>query len=101
MREVVTVLSSVASVASAGGYFAPVDPCSRLSYLRGLSPAPFAHELAREREHEAGVVVQVARQQPARLLCDAVGPLETAVLHPGRGLRDAARVEVERGADSA
>ena len=38
--------------------------------------------LARERQHEARVVVEVARQQPARLLRDPVDPLEPALLHP-------------------
>src|SRR5689334_21853657 len=60
-----------------------------------------AQELAREREQERRVVVEVARQQPARLLGDPVGPLEAALLHPGRRLRDAPGVEVECGAHGA
>src|SRR3954451_14267390 len=56
------------------------------------------HELAREGGQERGVVVEVPGQQPARLLCDPVRPLEAAVLHPGGRLRDAAGMEVERRA---
>src|SRR5947208_13950468 len=68
-----------------------------------LSPAEDLrlHELAREGRQEGRVVVEVARQQAARLLRDPVGPLEPAVLHPGGRLRDAAGVEVERGAHGA
>src|SRR3954468_20326956 len=57
-----------------------------------------ADELAREGREERRVVVEVPGQQPARLLGDPVRPLEAAVLHPGRRLRDSAGVEVERGA---
>src|SRR3954452_1204878 len=57
------------------------------------------HELARERRQERRVVVEVPGQQPARLLGDPVRPFEPAILHPGRGLRDAAGVEVECRAD--
>src|SRR4051794_9416333 len=60
---------------------------------------PVAHQLAREGRQEGGVVIQVPGQQPARLLGDPVRPLEAAVLHPGGGLRDAPRVEVEGGPD--
>src|SRR4051812_514727 len=60
-----------------------------------------AGKLAREGEQERRVVVEVARQQAARLLGDPVGPLEPALLHPRGRLRDAAGMEVERGADGA
>src|SRR5919109_4012762 len=71
---------------------------TRLSLrVRGSLP----HELAPHGGQEARVVVQVARQQPARLLSDPVGPLEPPLLHPVRRLRDPSRVEVEGGADAA
>src|SRR3954469_11542023 len=60
-----------------------------------------AQQLAGEAGQELRVEVEVARQQPARLLGDAVGPLEAALLHPARRLGDAAGVEVERGAYAA
>src|SRR4051794_39655622 len=67
--------------------------------LRALAAAQArAKELAAERHEEGRVVIEVARKQPARLLGDPVAPLEAALLHPRRGLRDAARVEVERRA---
>ena len=56
--------------------------------------------LPREPEHEARVVGEVALPQPARLLGEAEEPLQAGGLHPGRGLRDEAGVEVERGADA-
>src|SRR3954451_18612870 len=68
--------------------------------LRG-GPAPLAKELTREAGQELGIEVEVARQQAARLLGDPVGPLEAALLHPARGLGDAAGVEVEGGAYAA
>src|SRR5215216_3115527 len=68
--------------------------------LRG-APAALAQPLTREREHEAGVVVEVAGEQAARLLGDPVDPLEPALLHPAGGLRDAPSVEIERGAHPA
>src|SRR5215210_7900712 len=54
-----------------------------------------AQVLAGKRQHEARVEVEVAREQPARLLGDPVEPLEPALLHPRGRLRDAPRVEVE------
>src|SRR5687767_12593776 len=54
--------------------------------LRQCGARPFPRHLAREGGQEAGVVVQVARQEPARLLHDPVGPLEPALLHPARRL---------------
>ena len=71
------------------------------SALSGTWCRPRAHELPAEGGQEARVVVEVARQQPARLLRDPVGPLEPALLHPRRRLRDAPGVEVERGAHGA
>src|SRR3954447_26548354 len=67
----------------------------------GAAPRPLAIPLPRERRQEARVVIQVARQQPARLLRDPVDPLEPALLHPRRRLRHALGLEVERGADGA
>src|SRR4051795_3585810 len=67
----------------------------------GAAPELLPHELTREAAQEGGVVVEVARQQAARLLRDAVGPLEAAILHPRRSLRDTPGVEVERGAHGA
>src|SRR3954464_7077963 len=67
--------------------------------LGRAAPELLDHELAREGRQEGGVVVEVAGQQPARLLRDPVRPLEAAVLHPCGGLRDTAGVEVEGGAD--
>src|SRR5215218_4752331 len=60
-----------------------------------------AQVLATERQHEARVEVEVAREQAARLLRDPVDPFEAALLHPRRRLRDAPRVEVEGRADGA
>src|SRR4051794_24321502 len=73
----------------------------RHSACTGLCAAAqsLARELAREAHQERRVVVEVARQQAARLLGDPVGPFEPALLHPGGRLRDAAGVEVERRAD--
>src|SRR4051794_9839137 len=81
----------------------PIRPSPTIAALRVIEvrlPAALAEVLPSEREHEARVVVQVAREESPRLLRDAVRPLEPAVLHPRRGLRDATRVEVEGGADS-
>src|SRR3954469_6394274 len=82
----------------------PIRPSPTIAALHVIGvrlPAALAEVLPSEREHEARVVVEVAREESPRLLRDAVRPLEPAVLHPRRGLRDATRVEVERGADSA
>src|SRR4051794_28312752 len=62
---------------------------------------PLAEDLAGDGRHEARVVVEVARQEPARLLGDAVGPLEPSLLHPVGRLRNPSRVEIEGSADAA
>src|SRR5690349_8029876 len=90
-----------ANESASGSPIRPSPTMAALCVMGWRLPAALAQELAREREHEARVVVDVARQQPARLLRDPVGPLEAAVLHPRGRLRDAAGVEVERGADGA
>src|SRR3954463_16349976 len=69
--------------------------------LGGLPPELLSQELPREAAQERGVVVEVARQEATRLLRDPVGPLEAAILHPRRRLRDPPGVEVERRADGA
>ena len=56
--------------------------------------------LAGEADDEARVVAQVAPPQPAGLVREPERPLEPEPLHPARGLRDQAAVEVERGADA-
>src|SRR4051794_9138701 len=86
---------------ASGNPIRPSPTIAALCVMPGRLPATLAPKLPGEREHEAGVVVEVAREKPSRLLGDPVGPLETAVLHPGRGLRDAAGVEVEGGADGS
>src|SRR3954452_24129335 len=63
--------------------------------LGGSAEQLRAEQLAREGEQKRRVVVEVARQQAARLLGDPVGPLEPALLHPGGCLRDPARVEAD------
>ena len=62
--------------------------------------AAAARALRDEARDEARVVAQVAPPQPARLLREAVGPLQADGLHPGRRLGHEAGVEVERGADA-
>src|SRR5215217_9321295 len=78
----------------------PRPMTATLASIRGSLRAP-AQVLARKCQHEARVEVEVAREQPARLLRYAIDPLEPALLHPRRRLRDATRVEVEGGADRA
>src|ERR687896_862690 len=68
---------------------------------RSLRTSPLGEVLPGERRHEAGVRVEVARQQSLGLLPDPVDPLEPTVLHPARRHRDAAGVEVERRAHAA
>src|SRR5215211_6368463 len=81
----------------------PTRPRPTTATLASMSGSLFtlAQVLARKRQHEARIEVQVARQQPAWLLGYPVDPLEPALLHPRGRLRDPARVEVERGADGA
>src|SRR3954452_24484162 len=79
----------------------PSPTVAPLCGMRWRLAASLAQQLACEGEHEPRVVIEVARQQPTRLLGDPVGPLEAAGLHPGRRLRDAAGVEVECGAPGA
>src|SRR3954469_1282455 len=57
--------------------------CARVAEFTISRPAQdlLAHKLAREGEQERRVVIEVARQQPTRLLRDPVSPLEAAVLH--------------------
>src|SRR6478609_4667972 len=76
-----------ANESASGNPILPSPTIAALCVMAWRLPAPLAPKLAREREEEAGVVVEVARQQAARLLGDPVGPLEAAVLHPGRRLR--------------
>src|SRR4051794_5131063 len=72
------------------------------SMVVSLRPAgALGDQLPGHGDHEARVEPEVARQQAARLLRDAVDPLEAALLHPSRRLRDAPRVEVEGRPDSA
>src|SRR4051794_19322093 len=73
------------------------DPLMARS-LRASAAQALAQELPAERQEEGRVVVEVARQQPARLLRDPVGPLQPVLLHPRRRLRDPPGVEIERGA---
>src|SRR2546428_4120316 len=70
---------------------------ARLAGVAGrFAAAALAQELPPEGRHEARVVVEVAREEPSRLLGNSVGPLETALLHPLRRLGDPPAVEVER-----
>src|SRR5262245_57512284 len=78
----------------------PRPMTATLASIRGSLRAP-AQVLVRKRQHEARVEVEVAREQATRLLGDPVDPLEPALLHPGRRLRDSPGVEVERGAHGA
>src|SRR5215213_10596014 len=78
----------------------PRPMTATLASMRRSLRAP-AHVLAGKRQHEARVEVEVAGQQPARLLGDPVDPFKAALLHPPGRLRDAARVEVEGRADRA
>src|SRR4051812_18557105 len=71
--------------------------CCMRGRLRGSWVKPLGGELPRELHQEGRVVVEVARQQSTRLLGNPISPLETAILHPRRRLRDAARMEVEGG----
>ncbi len=57
-------------------------------------------ELQRERADEARVVAEVAPPQPARLVRQPVGPLQSRRLHPRRRLGHQPGVEVERRADA-
>src|ERR687895_1252754 len=80
----------------------PRPTTATLAAMRcSLRASPLGEVLPGERRHEAGVRVEVARQQPLGLLPDPVDPLESAVLHPARRHRDAAGVEVERRAHAA
>src|SRR5215213_9426085 len=78
----------------------PTRPRPMTATLASMCGSLFtlAEVLARKHHHEARVEVEVAREQAAGLLRDPVDPLETALLHPRRRLRDAPRVEVEGGA---
>src|SRR5438270_882810 len=51
-------------------------PARLARVANGDVAAPLAEELSCEGGHEAGIVVHVARQEPAGLLGDPVGPLE-------------------------
>src|SRR5918999_723012 len=79
----------------------PRPTTATLVMAKILRASPLGEELPGERRHEAGVRVEVARQQPAGLLPDPVDPLEPALLHPARRHRYAPGVEVDRGADAA
>src|SRR5215211_896301 len=78
----------------------PRPMTATVASIRGSLRAP-AQVLASKRQHEARVEVEVAGEQPARLLGDPVDPLEPALLHPRGRLRDPPRVEVEGGAHRA
>src|SRR5687768_14848443 len=69
--------------------------------LRQGGARSLPRHLAREGGQETRVVVQVARQEPARLLDDPVRPLEPALLHPAWRLRDPPGMEVEGRAHAA
>src|SRR5687767_3493901 len=91
--SVSTMWSALAANDSARGR--PTRPrpmTATLASIGGSLRAP-AQVLASKRQHEARVEVEVAREQPSRLLGDPVDPLEPALLHPGGRLRDAPRVE--------
>src|SRR5918992_5383849 len=79
----------------------PRPTTATLVMWRSLRASPLGEVLPGERRQEAGVRVEVARQQSLGLLPDPVDPLEPAVLHPARCHRDAAGVEVERRAHAA
>src|SRR5262245_5278656 len=81
----------------------PRPTTATLSGIRPASPkdAPVLDVLTGERDHEARIEVEVAREQAARFLGDPVDPLEPPLLHPRWRLRDAAGVEVERRPDAA
>src|SRR4051812_29342401 len=76
-----------ANESASGRPMRPRPTTATLSAMAGTLrrlPYALAQVLLGERGHEARVVVEVARQQPARLLRDAVDPLEAARLHPAR-----------------
>src|SRR5215216_1349071 len=102
-----TPITSIPRSANESASGRPTRPRPTTATLSAMSgnlrsrSALLSQILARERQHEARVRVEVARQKAPRLLRDPVDPLEPAILHPGRGHRDAARVEVEGRADPA
>src|SRR5918992_453663 len=79
----------------------PRPATATLVMAKSLRARPLDEVLPGERRHEAGVRVEVAREQAPGLLPDPVDPLEAALLHPARRHRDAAGVEVEGRAHAA
>src|SRR5918992_3121949 len=79
----------------------PRPTTATLVMAGSLRTGSLGEVLPGERRHEAGIRIEVARQQPPRLLPDPVDPLEPALLHPARRHRNAAGVEVESRAHAA